>query len=463
MPVAVRGGWVRSPGAAAQVADPAPRRHPGTAWQNARMHKRLPTRYLPLLAALAFAIAACTDATATESPSPSAPATPTVRPTAKPTGTYAGTDQEIYARIEAQIEAIRGLDHKATVSPVLLDAKGVSDWLTKANAAQTNHEALAALTKIYIHMGLLPTGASLEQLQLDLLSGQVAGFYDPASKGLYVLSTSGGVQALEKMTFAHEYTHALQDQNFGLDKLSEDEAGQGDRNLARVSLAEGDATMAMTLWSIANMSVDEMMSVVGEPGMAASAKQLAQAPRILRDTLMFPYQDGYAFVMAVHDDGGWEAVDQMYANPPDSTSQIIHPSLYKNKIKPVAVYLSAVPRGLTGWKLVSQDTLGELRLRIWLEGERNAANSADAAAAAVAEWGGDRVGLYEGPNGEWAVVIHTAWRSSTGRDLFFEAANQTTTALGGQYRVCGDDTHVDIAIASHEALVPLFISCNTMG
>jgi hypothetical protein len=155
-------------------------------------------------------------------------------------------------------------------------------------------------------------------------------------------------------------------------------------------------------------------------------------------------------------------VDKVYANPPESTSQIIHPELYASGVKPVAVTVPPVPTGLSGWKLTMQDTLGELQLGIWLEGEHATETQANAAMAAVNGWGGDRAALYEGPGGAWAAVIHTNWRSAAAAQSFTDLATQRLAAIGGQFRICGDSANVAVAIASSEELVPEFIACNAM-
>jgi hypothetical protein len=417
----------------------------------------------PILVLLIAVVAsACGSPAPSLAPSSSrASAAPSV--SSSPAGTPNQADQAVYAAIERQVEGIRQLQPKSTVTPVLLDSQGVRDWLTKATADQTNHQALADESRLFAHLGLIPAGSSLEQMELDLEAGQVVGFYDPISKGLYVLSESGGVGAMQKLTFSHEYTHALQDQNFGLDKLATDTPDQGDRDLARTALPEGDATLQMTLWSQKNLSLPELLAIAGDSLSAASADQLAKAPAILRETLTFPYDAGLNFVQGIYNKGGWAAVDKVYSNPPASTSQILHPQLYTDGVEPVAVTVPAVPAQLgSGWKLTMQDTIGELQLRIWLEGENASGDQSAAAASATADWGGDRIGLYEGPNGEWAVLLHTAWRSGAGASAFSTDANQRLEALGGQFRVCGDSTHVNVAIASSEALVPEFIDCNTM-
>jgi hypothetical protein len=420
---------------------------------------RHPSRLLLVLLAAAVA-SACGSGAASPSKSRT-PASPPPSPTA---GSNAQDQQAVYAAIEQQVEAIRQLQPKSTVTPVLLNSQGVRDWLTKANAAQTDHQALANESRLLIHLGLLPAGSSLEQMELDLESGQVIGFYDPTSKGLYVLSQSGGVGPTEKFTFSHEYTHALQDQNFGLDKLARDTPDQGDRDLARTALPEGDATLEMTMWAQAYLSMGDLLAIAGASIAAPGADQLAKAPAILRDTLEFPYDVGLTFVQGIYSQGGWAAVDKVYANPPASTSQILHPELYTNGVQPVAVTVPAVPASLgSGWKQTMADTLGEFQLRIWLEGEAPTSDQTTAATTATANWGGDRVALYEGPNGAWAVVLHTEWRSEAGATAFTDAATQRLVALGSQFRVCGDPTHVNLVIASAESLVPQFIDCNPMG
>jgi hypothetical protein len=372
------------------------------------------------------------------------------------------SDLATFTTIEKQVEAIRGLHPKTPVNPVLLDSAGLRDMLTTMNADQTDHQALAAQGRLLIDIGLLPPGSSLEQLELDLDSGQVIGFYDTVSKGLYVLSDSGGVGAVEKATFAHEYTHALQDQNFGLDKLAIDTADQGDRDLARTSLAEGDATLSMMQWMTKNLSTLDMLRIAGDASTAAQTEQFDKAPAILRQTLMFPYEQGLTFVEDAYNKGGWPAVDGLYGSPPDSTSQILHPELYASGVAPVPTTVPAVPASMgSGWKLTMQDTLGELQLRTWLEGESPNDAATKAAASDTAEWSGDRVGLYEGPAGAWAVVIHTEWRSVAGSDSFNAGATAVLTRTPHPTRICGDAaaSEVTLVIASDQTAIPELAPC----
>jgi hypothetical protein len=436
------------------------------------------TRHLRLGMSLLLAAAAIATACGSATPTPTA-TPPTSPPNASPTapaGTEsaapsggpdatanASANQATYARIESQVEALRQLTPKLPVAPILLDEQGVRDWMTRAMEKGVNHAALAVQSRLFAHLGLLPAGASLEQLELDLNAGQAIGFYDPETKNLYLLSQSGAVGPEQQLTFSHEFTHALQDQLFGLDKLAIDTVDQGDRDLARTALPEGDATLAMTQWATAHMSVSDLLTVSISAGTGPQTEQLKKAPAILREDLMFPYLDGLNFVQGIYARGGWAAVDKLYSKPPSSTSQILHPELYAAGTGPVVVALKAIPASAgAGWKLSMQDTMGELQLRVWLEGEHPTADQKKAADAAASLWAGDRIGLYEGPKGAWAVVLRTQWRSAAGRAAFASAANQTLEGLVSPSVVCVDAVNADIVIASDEAAMAPFATCNPM-
>jgi hypothetical protein len=434
------------------MRDNRPARRPGVRW--------------PALAvALAIIASACGSPAPSLSPSPSnsPSSSPALAASASPADASPNSsDAATYLQIEQQVEQLRGLTGTKGVNPVLLDQKGVQDWLTKANQEQTDHAAMAKESRLLIHLGLLPAGSSLEQLELDLQAGQVIGFYDWVSKQLYILSQSGGVGVLQKVTFSHEFTHALQDQNFGLAKLGTDTPDQNDRDLARLSLAEGDATLSMTQWSAKNLSLVEILTLAGSA--TTGADQMAAAPAILRQTLTFPYQQGEAFVQSVYDTGGWAAVDALWSKPPDSTSQILHPELYLTGVEPKTVSVPKVPTSLgAGWQLVTQDTLGELALTVWLEGEHPTAAETTAATGATPQWGGDRVGLYEGPNGAWAVALRTEWRTDAGVQTFRGEAALAAGRLGGQIAVCSGPGTVDVYVASDRATLDAFSTCNPIG
>ncbi len=335
-------------------------------------------------------------------PTPSG-AGPSVAPT--PTADPAA----VYAEIEAQVQELRGLEAKRAVDPKLLDEATLKKNVAADFAKDNPPELVKANGRLLELMGLLPAGSSLMDLYVKLLGSQVAGYYDPHAKELYVVSKSGGLGPVERVTFAHEFTHALQDQHFDLTSLHIDAIGQGDTSLAHLSLAEGDATLLMSLWAQAHLTPQELIQLITSSNDPEQAKILAEMPEILKQTLLFPYSAGLQLVLARQAAGGWAAVDAMYARLPASTEQVLHPEKYAASEKPIEV---AFPTDLAkrlgaGWTVDLEDTLGEFQLRIWLE--QVGRLDATAAAEAVAGWGGDRVILLAGPGGASAIAIRTAW------------------------------------------------------
>ena len=442
-------------------------------WQNGPMRSTvIGVSRQALLLALVVVVAGCgssvrpspqaspTTTSSTESPVDQSPSALPVAESSASAYAASQADLAAFATIESQVRALRGLSAKTPVTPVLLDPKGLTDKLTAINAAETDHAGLAAESRLFIHLGLLPAGSSLEQLELDLDSNQVVGFYDPISKGLYVLSASGGVGTSEEATFSHEYTHALQDQNFGLDKLDNYATGEDDRDLARTSLPEGDAVLASSMWEKQNLSLGDLLRIALDPSVSVSAAQLADAPAILSETLLFPYTQGLTFIEGVYGKGGWAAVNKLYSHPPDSTSQILHPELYTAGVEPVAVTVPAVPASLgSGWTLSYQDTLGELQLIIWLHGAHPSSDESAAASAATSQWGGDRIGLYEGPNGSWAIVLSSTWRTAGGAAAFKAALTTKAQAHSGPIAVCGSGRNVELYVGSDAAALGAFTTC----
>src|SRR5690606_5842717 len=195
---------------------------------------------------------------------------------------------------------------------------------------------------------------------------QVAAFYEPDTKRIYVLDDlremmmemmpqvgeQAAAQVIEPMitnTLAHEFTHALQDQHFDLNRLIDASMHDDDMALAVHALIEGDAMiagMAVMMGSaraaLAMTPDAAAMSALG----AAMTPELGEAPAIFRETLMFPYINGWVFAREVgREEGpdgeaaGFAAIDRAFASPPISTEQVLHPEKYAAGEPPLAVEL----------------------------------------------------------------------------------------------------------------------------
>lgn len=435
-----------------------------------RVARRPPTRFggLTLTAIL---LIGCGINAPTPAPSPSPTPTPGPSPTAAPVSpspsagpASSAEANAIYDAIEDQVIAIRGLEPQRDVARRVIGEAELRTMITELFDEETPPAYVAANDRMYTALGLIPADADLRELTLDLLSGGVAGFYRNDQDTLYIVSKSGLPGVNERVTFAHEYDHALQDQNTSVFTDQDGILDQTDRILARQAVYEGDATLLMTLWGVENLELADLAEMLALSNDPEAAALLERMPAILRETLFFPYTTGLTFVQAFQVQGGWGAVDDIYERMPSSTEQILHPEKYEAVEKPISVQL---PEDLAsqlgdGWSVPLEDTFGELQLGIWL---RESGADPDDAAAATAGWGGDRLAVVEGPNGAWGVVLDTRWDSADDATEFADAAQSVVDVLADPAQVSapGGDSVTILIASDEEALLALDVILGGTG
>lgn len=328
-----------------------------------------------------------------------------------------------------------------------IDAAKLKEFNAKSFDEDNPPDYIAANERLYKAFGLMPEDQSLKQTFLDLIDSQVAGFYRPDDKTLYVVSRSGSINGADLITFAHEYDHALQDANFPVFNDQKELLDETDRALGRAAIYEGDATLLMALWAANNLTAEQFGEVQAAGSDPESMAVLGRTPRILVESLLFPYTAGQAFVLPIQLSGGWKAVDALYADMPLSTEQVLHPDKYKAGEKPVAVSLpETLAAGMgTGWNEAIQDTFGEFQLGVWLR--ESGVRSGDATTAA-AGWGGDRLAVLNGPDGAWAVVMKSTWDTAGDATAFKDAAGSAVA----------DGPHKGTVIADGQDITVIFTS-----
>jgi hypothetical protein len=326
------------------------------------------------------------------------------------------TAQGPYAREVAEaipkIEKVTGLKYKK--QPVLerRSKEQVHQYLMKQFEDERSQSDLAAQQILLRRLGLVPEDFDLRSLMLDLYTEQIAGFYDPATKVLYVVD--GAKPEEVGFLVEHELVHALQDQYTNLDSLLHLK-GDDDRVLAAQSVMEGQATL---------VPIQSMLGpAAGLPGGWEKVRQLirenqssmpkfASAPEILQETLLFPYLSGAEFMRRYQDQGrtGLPAGPDL----PVSSTQIMHAQAYfgAHREQPVAITLPA-PRGATS---TFQNDMGEFETRIFLFQHLKDQNTSVLAADG---WAGDRYMILHTPHGDGLAWVrrgaHLSMPASSGR------------------------------------------------
>jgi hypothetical protein len=420
---------------------------------------------------VALAMTGCGSSVPTPAPSDSVPptiapatASPSAAPSSAPSPAASADTGAIYDAIEQQVIQIRGLRPSRPVPRQSIDQAELRTILTEEFDRQSPPDYVAANERLYQALGLIPADSDLRDLTLDMLGGGVVGFYRNDQGKLYVVSKTGLPGVGERITFAHEFDHALQDQNFTVFKDQEGILDESDRILARQAVFEGDATLLMTLWAAAHFSPQDMLAYLALSADPAAQAVLQRTPPFLRDLLLYPYTTGLLFVQTAEQRGGWPGVDDLYARMPMSTEQILHPEKYTADEAPIQVHLPADLAGQlgNGWSIPLEDTFGELQIDYWL---RESGVKAATASAAAAGWGGDRLAVARGPSGAWGVVIDTAWDSAADASEFADAANAAVAGLASPARVSSPaGTHVAVLVASSDvALLALDVIFGATG
>lgn len=383
------------------------------------------------------------------------------------------------------VAKLRGLDFKRPVPAETQDQEGWGAYLAVEIEKAYPAEIVDGMVRGLVKLGMLDEPLDFgEQLHNALLS-QAGAYYDTETGNFYYLMTDMPTEELAVLA-SHELTHALQDQHFDLDKLMsalEQEPGKlrnDDAALAFSSLVEGEATYLMTLWQADRMGRDltanrrretlafEMMSEMSIDMMVTMAQaagtvygedsQIGQAMAAMNDIPMYileplyaSYMKGAFFVMRLHQEGGWDAVSDAYANLPRSTEQILHPDKYIGgedgslRDDPTEIQFPVFDTlDELGYKQLDESVHGELYLAMML---RNFDVNMYEADIAVEGWDGDLYRAIELPSGDVAIVLATTWDTERDADEFFLAYKNALAAkyVGAQLqdREDGDMTAAD--------------------
>jgi hypothetical protein len=291
-------------------------------------------------------------------------------------------------------------------------------------------EKAADESEALFRLGLLETPANLAQLEEQAFVTQAGAYYDPKQKKFFLVMVPDSNMMLDTMS-AHELTHGLQDQHYDLEKYLPDE-GSGatklddDAESARRFVAEGDATFTMFLYmaapdgEVSPLALEllvgqlEKTATMAPADLAKMSSPLADSndPEIKKSmdamndipaTVLVPmidsYMQGALLVAAAYQRGGWNAVDDLFVHPPESTEQTLHPDKYFAGDHPHRVTL---PK-LAGTELASV-VFGELQWQVyfslWAPDQKKRASEG---------WGGDRESVVKRADGRIVARVATIW------------------------------------------------------
>jgi hypothetical protein len=333
--------------------------------------------------------------------------------------------------IQADVTVIRGLSATSEVAIKRVSQDELRAQFLEDLEDEESTASLKTAKKYNVLLGLVSPDIDLHDTLVNTLTGAVLGQYRPKDKTMYLVAdASAKVGPDTKIVVAHEYTHALQDQHFGLEALTDKVKDHDDRSQAIRALFEGDASVVELLFErdkITAAEEDELRRQRSQDPLA-----FVGVPFILQEELKFPYVEGLFFIVDLWQRGGFAAVDAAYQNPPISTEQIMHPDKYESGDAPIELGLPDLqPIFGPGWQQTYANVMGELELRILIEQFTDSSMSARAADG----WGGDAFAVLEGPEDRVAWIMDSAWDTDKDAREFSDAFALSLERRFGSSRV----------------------------
>lgn len=331
-----------------------------------------------------------------------------------------------------RVAQLRGLPFKHQVQAGIHTPDQFIEFAKQDMEDEMPVEQLRAMGQALGLFGLVDANADLFDTFMELLRGQVGGYYDPKSKKFYMISTfNQGMMA--DIIMAHELTHALDDQYYDLDALIKSVGDNSDRQFAVRAVVEGSGTSLMNLYTVKG-ALEKWFAMTAEDTEAMNAMmedqmaQLENAPPFLIVTLALPYLEGNKFLVrndnmlaAISVTPTAEDLNRAFANPPASSEQVLHFEKYwdpEHFDEPTTVELPDRAAALGGgWSLAYSDSLGELGAYFLVIEEMPDLMSIFTGGAGLIDpassgWDGDTYHLYRGPNGALAMVWASVWDSA---------------------------------------------------
>ena len=325
-----------------------------------------------------------------------------------------------------EIEKATGLKFKRPPRLEMRSRDQVRDYLLKKFDEDMPAEQLRGEELAYKLFGLIPDTLDLRRFLVDLLTEQILGYYDPATKVLYIVRDAP--EDLAGITVSHELVHALQDQYANLDSIQK-ARNNGDRQAAAQAVLEGQATWIQMKLALGGADLatripggwEQVRQQIRES--QGSMPRFATAPMAIQESLIFPYLSGAEFVRRFSTRG--DSRSPLNAMP-SSTEQILSEEAFFGDPpdEPTDIRLPGRPKAGE-----YEETVGEFGTRLFLYQHHR---DIGAASGAAQGWDGDRYRVVDAGRGRGrALIWATVWDTPVDAAQFVDVLG---LAIGTRYR-----------------------------
>lgn len=230
--------------------------------------------------------------------------------------------EAVVGRAQARVEAIRHLEFEVSVHVRIIDREKWRNRTTGGSGATVN-QRLHQDVKLEALFFVGEQESAISQQEENRATG-VMGYYVPGSHNITIVSDGGDTLEMNEVTLAQELFHAVQEQHFEVSTWNYDT--EEERNAA-LGIIEGDGNYVDYLYEQTYAGSLVMPVQSGGGGGGGGDRHIG-----LFALRYQPYSDGPSFVRDIREASGWAGVNAVYENPPESSSQTIHPARYPTNL-----------------------------------------------------------------------------------------------------------------------------------
>jgi hypothetical protein len=300
-------------------------------------------------------------------------------------------------KVQERVEHIRSLRFLEPVRRVEIDRDQMRENFIAD--LEKNRADISIEQDIYLALHVWDSKMDLYQTYIDILTIQVASYYDTEDHTFYEVVEPDAPNAYREFIASHELVHALQDQHHYLKQEFEND----DQYLAFLCVVEGDAMFHQYMY-LDRMTYSEKNSLFTY----TSNLKIPVINTFLENLLLLKYNLGFEFITEMSSIG----MENLYEQLPVSTEQIMHPEKYLSQELPVQVDVPSIAE----WEETAQNVLGEALIMCILKEHITAQEATEAAEG----WGGDAYAYYEKED-NYLILLNTFWDTERDATEFFDA------------------------------------------
>ena len=223
------------------------------------------------------------------------------------------------SRSMARVERVRNLEFQRRVPVEIMTRE---EFRSRQNNGTVPDDRRLLDNVKYESLFMIGESTDSIAVQNSNTGSSVGGYYSPSEERIVVISENVSTPQLDEITLSQELFHALQDQRFNISTYD-----QSTRELhnAKDGIIEGDGNYVDHLYSqrCRNAWNGDCLTPEAPAGSGGGLANIG--PYLIKYQ---PYSDGPPFVRGIRNRSGWAGVNDVYADPPASTEQVIHPGKY---------------------------------------------------------------------------------------------------------------------------------------